>query len=78
MVTGRNRTDALGQRVRQRFNEDVNYTEQQSEKGSRRLDGKALSLVGSKARGPNSIAGSMRSRQSVHLTMVESLRSRRS
>lgn len=77
VVTGRSRTDALGQRVRQRFNEAVDYPDQ-SAKGERKLDGQALSQVGSRARGPNSIAGSIRSRQSKHLSVAESLRSRRS
>jgi len=49
VYSAKGRTDALGQRVRQRFNEEVNYSELGQPNPTNRLDRKSLGVVSGRA-----------------------------
>lgn len=63
VVSGKSRTDALGQRVRQRFNEEIDYKETAQAMPVNRLDRAGLSQMSARQSVPNlSTKGSQRSK----------------
>jgi hypothetical protein len=74
VVSGKSRTDALGQRVRQRFNEEIDYKEPNQTMPVNRLDRSNLTVMsGNASNAGNSIRGSQHSKAT---SVIESSRRR--